>query len=298
MDLVARLMPPPHRRSTPPGLLEGQALPASRSASPAWQDAIVGAYAGMADTGSTYLRADRERRPRRRRGRRALVGPRASGSSRSPTWSSAARRSRAAGSGRRASRSCRTASARTSRPPCSAPYLDRCGHATGNAGHSFVDADGAARRSWSRCSTPRASRCTSTRIGDRGVREALDAFAAHGTPGTSATCATTSRTSRSSTPTTCRASPSSASPPTPQALWACPRAADGRADHPVPRRRSAPTWQYPFGGLHRAGARLVMGSDWPVTSPDPLAAIHIAVDRARRTTTRGASRSCRSRRST
>ena len=39
------------------------------------------------------------------------------------------------------------------------------------------------------------------------------------------------------------------------------------------------TWQYPFGGLHRAGARLVMGSDWPVTSPDPLAAIHTAVTR-------------------
>ena len=38
-------------------------------------------------------------------------------------------------------------------------------------------------------------------------------------------------------------------------------------------------WQYPFGDLHGAGARLVMGSDWPVTSPDPLAAIHTAVNR-------------------
>jgi predicted amidohydrolase YtcJ len=38
-------------------------------------------------------------------------------------------------------------------------------------------------------------------------------------------------------------------------------------------------WQYPFGDLHRSGARLVMGSDWPVTSPDPLAAIHTAVTR-------------------
>jgi predicted amidohydrolase YtcJ len=39
------------------------------------------------------------------------------------------------------------------------------------------------------------------------------------------------------------------------------------------------TWQYPFGGLHRAGARLVMGSDWPVSSPDPIQAIHTAVTR-------------------
>ena len=36
-----------------------------------------------------------------------------------------------------------------------------------------------------------------------------------------------------------------------------PRAADGRADHPVPRRARARRWQYPFGDLLRAGAR------WP-----------------------------------
>ncbi len=40
------------------------------------------------------------------------------------------------------------------------------------------------------------------------------------------------------------------------------------------------TWQYPFGDLARAGARLAAGSDWPVSSPDPLAAIHTAVNRA------------------
>jgi predicted amidohydrolase YtcJ len=38
-------------------------------------------------------------------------------------------------------------------------------------------------------------------------------------------------------------------------------------------------WQYPFGDLHRAGARLAAGSDWPVSSPDPLQAIHVAVNR-------------------
>jgi hypothetical protein len=37
--------------------------------------------------------------------------------------------------------------------------------------------------------------------------------------------------------------------------------------------------QYPFGDLHRAGARLAGGSDWPVTTPDPLRAIHVAVNR-------------------
>jgi predicted amidohydrolase YtcJ len=39
-------------------------------------------------------------------------------------------------------------------------------------------------------------------------------------------------------------------------------------------------WQYPFGDLHRAGARLAGGSDWPVSTPDPLQGIHVAVNRA------------------
>jgi predicted amidohydrolase YtcJ len=39
------------------------------------------------------------------------------------------------------------------------------------------------------------------------------------------------------------------------------------------------TRQYPFGDLHRAGAGLAGGSDWPVTTPDPLQGIHVAVNR-------------------
>ena len=38
-------------------------------------------------------------------------------------------------------------------------------------------------------------------------------------------------------------------------------------------------WQYPFGSLSRAGARIAAGSDWPVSSPDPLRGIHVAVNR-------------------
>lgn len=39
------------------------------------------------------------------------------------------------------------------------------------------------------------------------------------------------------------------------------------------------SWQYPFGDLFRSGATLAMGSDWAVSTPDPLAAIHVAVNR-------------------
>lgn len=37
--------------------------------------------------------------------------------------------------------------------------------------------------------------------------------------------------------------------------------------------------QYPFGSLHAARARLAAGSDWPVSTPDPIAGIHVAVTR-------------------
>jgi predicted amidohydrolase YtcJ len=39
------------------------------------------------------------------------------------------------------------------------------------------------------------------------------------------------------------------------------------------------TWQYPFGSLLRSGAVLAFGSDWPVSSPDPIEEIHTAVNR-------------------
>jgi predicted amidohydrolase YtcJ len=38
-------------------------------------------------------------------------------------------------------------------------------------------------------------------------------------------------------------------------------------------------WQYPFASLVRAGAVLAMGSDWSVSTPDPLEEIHVAVNR-------------------
>jgi len=43
-------------------------------------------------------------------------------------------------------------------------------------------------------------------------------------------------------------------------------------------RRSG--WQYPFGSLVAAGAPLCAGSDWPVSSPNPLWGMHVAVNRS------------------
>jgi predicted amidohydrolase YtcJ len=43
-------------------------------------------------------------------------------------------------------------------------------------------------------------------------------------------------------------------------------------------RRSA--WQYPFRSLQDAGSQLCAGSDWPVSSPNPLWGAHVAVNRS------------------
>jgi predicted amidohydrolase YtcJ len=40
------------------------------------------------------------------------------------------------------------------------------------------------------------------------------------------------------------------------------------------------SWQYPFRSLLDAGAALCAGSDWPVSSPDPLRGVHVAVNRS------------------
>ena len=63
-----------------------------------------------------------------------------------------------------------------------------------------------------------------------------------------------------------------------QALWACNDAQ--MQDQTVPligQERAG--WQYPFHSIHTAGARLCMGSDWPVSTPDPWQALHVAVNR-------------------
>ena len=63
-----------------------------------------------------------------------------------------------------------------------------------------------------------------------------------------------------------------------QALWAVDDEAMSELTLPFLDEELA-GWQYPFASLARAGARLVAGSDWPVSTPDPLAALHVAVNR-------------------
>jgi predicted amidohydrolase YtcJ len=161
------------------------------------------------------------------------------------------------------------------------PYLDRCGHATGNSGHSFVDAE--RLKAYIAALDAEGFQVHVHAIGDRGVREALDAFE-H---------ARRSRAARGAGPADPRhhiAHLQLVHPDdvhrfaaldvtaTMQALWAC--LDDQMTDLTLPfLGEERGRWQYPFGDLHRSGARLAAGSDWPVSTPDPLAALHVAVNR-------------------
>jgi hypothetical protein len=63
-----------------------------------------------------------------------------------------------------------------------------------------------------------------------------------------------------------------------QPLWACNEVQMEEMTLPfVGPERAA--WQYQIGSLLRDGARIAFGSDWPVSSADPLQEMHVAVNR-------------------
>jgi len=63
-----------------------------------------------------------------------------------------------------------------------------------------------------------------------------------------------------------------------QPLWACNDAQNDHLTVPfVGPTRAA--WQYRIGSLLRLGTRVAFGSDWPVSSADPLQELHVAVNR-------------------
>jgi len=235
-----------------------------------WQDAIVGSYSGMDDPASTYLDAVAGGELRshvvgalwwdRRLGVEQvedLVGRRAAltgGRFRATTV-----------------KIMQDGVAENWTAAMLEPYLDRCGHATDNRGHSFVDA--ATLRDAVQALDAAGFQVHVHAIGDRGVRETLDAMA--GTdPARRHHVAHLQLVHPDDVPRFAELGVAANI----QALWAVHD--EQMTELTIPflgEERSR--WQYPFGALHRAGARLVAGSDWPVSTPDPLVAIHTAVTR-------------------
>ena len=63
-----------------------------------------------------------------------------------------------------------------------------------------------------------------------------------------------------------------------QPLWACND--DQMVEFTLPFvGAERAQWQYSIGSLWRRGARVAFGSDWPVSHPDPIHEMHVAVNR-------------------
>jgi predicted amidohydrolase YtcJ len=274
VDLVARHLPDIPASGYAAGLVEGQRYLFSLGVT-AWQDAIVGAYPGMADTGSTYedaiangdLLADVVG---------ALWWERELGLGQIPEL--VERRREHTGDRYRATsvKIMQDGVCENFTAAMLSPYLDGHGHATDNAGHSFIEA-GELKEAVVALAAEGFQvhvHC----IGDRGTREALDAFAAARAAGHDGDLRHHIAHIQVIHPDDVPRFAELGVAANAQALWAAHEPQMDELTIPFLGDERA-TWQYPFGGLHRAGARLVMGSDWPVTSPNPIAAIHTAVTR-------------------
>jgi predicted amidohydrolase YtcJ len=274
MHLVDRLLPVTTPAEARIALLESQAYLHSLGIT-GWQDAILGEYANIPDTCDIYLAAaqageltarvvgalwwQRDRGADQIDGlverREQYQGPNFTASSVKIMQDGVAENFTAA---------------------MLEPYLDGSGSRTGNSGLSFVDPTALCQYVTELDAA--GFQVHVHAIGDRAVREALDAIEE-------------ARTSNG--PNDLRHHLAHIQVVHPddigrfrrlgvsgnmQPLWAAlePQMVDLTLPF-LGEPRSA--WQYPFGGLLRSGASLGAGSDWPVSSPNPLWGIHVAVNR-------------------
>ncbi|TIC80871.1 amidohydrolase [Nocardioides sp. GY 10127] len=272
MDLVARHLPVTTPEEHDAALAEAQRYLHSLGVT-GWQDAIVGAYAGMDDPGPAYLRAARA-------GTLtahvvgALWWDRERGVEQVPEL--VARRSELTHGRFRATtvKVMQDGVAENGTAAMLEPYLDRCGHPTSGSGHSFVDPHVLAT------AVPVLAEAGFQvhvhAIGDRGVREALDAFAGLDDAGRALGhhMAHLQLVHPDDVPRFAALDVTANM----QSLWAC--LDEQMVDLTLPVLGSERSrWQYPWASLLAAGTALAAGSDWPVSSPDPWAATHVAVNR-------------------
>jgi predicted amidohydrolase YtcJ len=274
MALVSGLVPATTAADRLAGLLRAQRLLHSLGIT-AWQDAMVCATNGYPDVSDAYLSAARDRTLSA-----TVVGAlwwdRDRGAEQIPEL--VAKRDRFT-VGRLRSGTVKLmldGVAENFTAAMTEPYRDACGCATGNRGLSFIDP--AALPGYVTALDALGFQPHFHALGDRAVRDALDAVAAARTangPGdTRPHLAHLQVVHPRDVPRFAELGATANL----QALWAAHEPQMDELTLPFLDPRAA-RWQYPFGDLHRAGARLAAGSDWPVSSPDPLQAVHVAVNR-------------------
>jgi predicted amidohydrolase YtcJ len=272
--LVQHLAPLPTPDEQLAGLLRAQEVMFS-SGITAWQDAAVGALFGQPDSLPVYLRAH-ESGALRARVVAALWWDRARGADQVDEL--VERREAALEVGFRATsvKIMQDGVVENFTAGLLDTYLDRCGCPTNNHGLSFVDP--VALREHVTALDAAGFQVHFHALGDRAVREALDAIEAaltrNGRTDGRHHLAHLQVVAPEDVPRFVALGASANIQP----LWAAhepqmddltiPFLGDDRA-----------ALQYPFGDLVAAGAHLAAGSDWPVSSPNPLLGAHVAVNR-------------------
>jgi predicted amidohydrolase YtcJ len=274
MQLVNRLVPPTTQAELVAALVDAQAYLHSLGIT-GWQDAILGGYANMPDATPAYVELARAGRLTAR-----VVGAlwwqRDRGAEQIEEL--AVRRDAVNFPRFRADtvKIMQDGVAENFTAGMLEPYFDGCGCRTANAGLSFVDPI-ELQKHVTRLDAE-GFQVHVHAIGDRAVREVLDAFEAalaeNGAGDRRHHIAHLQVIHPDDVGRFARLGVAANM----QALWAMyePQMVDLTIPFLGPERTG---WQYPFGDLARSGARLAAGSDWPVSSPDPLAAVHVAVNR-------------------
>ena len=156
------------------------------------------------------------------------------------------------------------------------PYLDGDGCSTGKAGLDFIDPG--ELPTFVAALDREGFQVHFHALGDRAVRNALDAVEAarraNGAGGGRHHLAHLQVIHPDDVPRFARVSATANIQP----LWATHEPQMDELTIPFLGERRA-GWQYPFRSLEAAGAALCAGSDWPVSSPNPLWGAHVAVNR-------------------
>ncbi len=241
----------------------------------AWQDAIIGDYLGSGDPLPVYLAAARAG-SLTARVEGALWWDRARGAEQLPDI--LARREQGQAGRFRANtvKIMQDGVVESFTAGMLEPYLDCCGASTANRGLSHVEAG--QLREYVTLLDAAGFQVHLHAIGDRAVTEALDAIeAARGVNGAGDHrhhIAHLQVMHRRDIPRFAALDVTA----NVQALWAAhePQLDELTIPFIGPERAAR---QYLFGDLLRSGARLAAGSDWAVSSANPLRAIHVAVNR-------------------